>query len=444
MRQKKSIGVGLMGAGVVGSGVARALQEKGEALAEEVGSNLELRRILVREPSKPRPAAVPSELLTSDPQAILADPEIGIVIELIGGEHPALVYIREALLAGKSVVTANKEVIAKHGLELGQTARQHGVSLLYEASVGGGIPLLLPLSQSLPANEISAIYAIINGTTNYILTRMSAEGVSFGHALRKAQELGYAEADAANDIEGTDAAFKLAILATAAFRTPVRPEDIYFQGITRIGERDFRYAKELGYEIKLLAIAKKADGSIEARVHPVLIPMDFLLAKVDGVYNAIQIEGDLVGKVLFYGEGAGSSPTTSAIVADVILAAKAIMRQDESQSRAPSLAETMSPVSAASQAVKAVKPISELETRYYLRMSVVDSPGVLAQISKVLGDRSISISSVIQKEADAATQTAEIVIMTHPAREQFMQQALEEMEKLVAVKEICNFIRVEG
>ena len=445
MGEKKSIGVGLMGLGIVGGGVAKTLLEKDRAIAEEIGCPPVLKRILVRNLSKPRSLVIDQHLLTVDPQEILADPEIGIVIEVIGGEDPALGYIKQALLSGKSVVTANKEVISKHGLELLSIAQQKGVDLLYEASVGGGIPLLLPLRQGLLANEISAIHAIINGTTNYILTQMSAEGVSFAAALRQAQELGYAEADATNDIEGIDAAYKLAILATAAFHSNVCPEDVYCQGITRLAERDFRYAQELGYEIKLLAIAKKGNGSIEVRVHPAFIPMDFLLAKVGGVYNAIQIEGDLVGKVIFYGEGAGSLPTASAIIADVIAAAKNIMQEKEPGPRTlPPGSESASPTTSPSFPVRTVKPISELETRYYLRMSIADSPGVLAQIAKILGDRSISIASVIQKEADAATQTAEIVIMTHPAREQFMQQALAEMEKLPVVREISNFIRVEG
>ena len=432
MRERKSIGIGLMGLGVVGGGVAKALLGKDKAIAEEIGCPLTVRKVLVRNLSKPRSVEVDPHILTVDPQGILADPEIDIVIEVIGGEHPALEYIKQALLNGRYVVTANKEVIAKHGSQLLEIAQERGVDILYEASVGGGIPLLLPLKQGLLANEISAIYAIINGTTNYILTRMSTEGMSFPAALKQAQELGYAEADATNDIEGIDAAYKLAILATVAFHTVVCPEDVYFQGIARLSEHDFRYAKELGYEIKLLAIAKKGDGSIEVRVHPAFIPDDFLLAKVGGVYNAVQIEGDLVGKVLFYGEGAGALPTSSAIVADVIAMARSISsgRKNSAQLRFPR--------------PKAIKPISDLETRYYLRMSVADRPGVLAQIAKVLGDRSISISSVIQKEADVATQTAEIVIMTHPAREQFMQQALKEVEKLPVVKEICNFIRVEG
>jgi homoserine dehydrogenase len=423
---KKSIGVGLMGLGTVGGGVAKALLEKDRVVAEAVGCPVVLRKILEQ-----RPVSVEPRLLTTDVREILTDPEIDIVIEVLGGEHPAVDYIQEALLSGKHVVTANKEVIAKHGAELQAMAKDKGLALQFEASVGGGIPLLLPLQHGLLANEISTIYAIINGTTNYILTRMSQERMGFGEALKKAQELGYAEADPTNDVEGRDATYKLAILASAGFHTTVRPEQVYCEGISRLAEPDFRYAKELGYEIKLLAIAKQAGGVVEARVHPVFIPEDFLLAKVSGVYNAIQVEGDLVGKLIFYGRGAGAQPTSSAVVSDVIAVGQSIA----SGKKVPSVMRRAQP--------KPVRPVSELETKYYLRMSIADRPGVLAQIAKVLGDRSISIASVIQKEADVATQTATIVIMTHPAREEFMQRALAEMKKLPAVTEICNLIRVE-
>jgi len=423
---KKSIGVGLMGLGTVGGGVAKALLEKDRVVAEAVGCPVVLRKILEQ-----RPVSVEPRLLTTDVREILTDPEIDIVIEVLGGEHPAVDYIQEALLSGKHVVTANKEVIAKHGAELQAMAKDKGLALQFEASVGGGIPLLLPLQHGLLANDISTIYAIINGTTNYILTRMSQERMGFGEALKKAQELGYAEADPTNDVEGRDATYKLAILASAGFHTTVRPEQVYCEGISRLAEPDFRYAKELGYEIKLLAIAKQAGGVVEARVHPVFIPEDFLLAKVSGVYNAIQVEGDLVGKLIFYGRGAGAQPTSSAVVSDVIAVGQSIA----SGKKVPSVMRRAQP--------KPVRPVSELETKYYLRMSIADRPGVLAQIAKVLGDRSISIASVIQKEADVATQTATIVIMTHPAREEFMQRALAEMKKLPAVTEICNLIRVE-
>jgi homoserine dehydrogenase len=423
---KKSIGVGLMGLGTIGGGVFKALSERDKTIAEATGCPVVLRKVLEK-----RPVAIEPRLLTKDVREILTDPEIDIVIEVLGGEHPAVDFIKEALLAGKHVVTANKEVIAKHGAELLAIAKDKGVALQFEASVGGGIPLLLPLQHGLLADELTTVYAIINGTTNYILTRMSQERIGFGEALKKAQELGYAEADPSNDVEGRDATYKLAILASACFRTAVRPDQVFCEGISRLAEPDFRYARELGYEIKLLAIAKQAGGVVEARVHPVFIPEDFLLAKVSGVYNAIQVEGDLVGKLIFYGRGAGAEPTSSAILSDVI----AIGQSIASGKKVPSVMRQTH--------LKPVRPVSELQTRYYLRMTVADQPGVLAQIAKILGDGSISIASVIQKEADEAKQTAVIVIMTHTAREESMQRALAEMRKLPAVREICNLIRVE-
>lgn len=428
---KERIGIGLLGLGVVGGGVAKALRRKGETIARQAGSPLEIKGILERDPAKGPRLNIEPGLLTTEAQEIINNPEIDIVIEALGGDSPAWEYIRDAILTGKHVVTANKEVMAKHGVELLTLAAEHEVNLLYEASVGGGIPLISPLKQDLLANDISAIYAIINGTTNYILTRMGKEGLDFATALKQAQELGYAEADPSNDVNGTDAAYKLAILATLAFHIDVRPEDVYHEGISRLAPRDFRYAKELGYAIKLLAIAKKEDHSLQVRVHPVFIPEDILLAKVDGVFNAVQIEGDLIGKVLFYGEGAGALPTSSAIIADVIYSAQAI-----NLGLSPSLKLWL-------HRNKVVKPISEIETRYYLRMTVADRPGVLAQIAKTLGEHLISISSVIQKETDRMAKTAEIVIMTHPAKEAAVQKALNEMAALDVVKEISNFIRVE-
>jgi homoserine dehydrogenase len=336
------------------------------------------------------------------------------------------------LEAGKYVVTANKEVIAKHGAELRALAHERGVDILYEASVGGGIPIIAPLKRDLLANEITAISAIINGTTNYILTSMSREGSDFEPALRRAQELGYAEANPANDIEGVDAVYKLAILASLAFHADIRPDDVYREGITRLSARDFRYARELGYAIKLLALARRDGSQVQVCVHPALLHEDDLLAKVDGVLNAVQVEGDLVGRVLFQGQGAGSLPTSSAIVADVLDAARSVVGGP---------LERLSP---SPQQVASVRPMSELRTRYYMRMVVSDSPGVMGRIASVLGDHQISIASVIQKEADEQAQTAEIVIMTHEAQEKAVQQALQEVERLAVVVEIGNFLRVGG
>jgi homoserine dehydrogenase len=335
----------------------------------------------------------------------------------------------QALRNHKYVVTANKEVMAKHGPRLLALAREHGVDVLYEASVGGGIPIIAPLKRDLLANDITAVSAIINGTTNYILTAMSREGADFDDALRRAQELGYAEPDPANDVEGEDARYKLAILASLAFRAPVKRDDIYREGITRLTARDFRYAAELGYAIKLLALAHRREGGVQARVHPVLLPVDAPLAKVDGVLNAIQVEGDLIGRVNFQGPGAGF-PTTSAVIADILDAAQSVIG-----GRRPSYARPESDA--------AIVAMSELVTRYYIRLTVVDQPGVLAQIATKLGDAQISIASVIQKEANPTSNTAELVIMTHEAREASMQDALTAVAGLSVVQQIGNFIRVE-
>jgi homoserine dehydrogenase len=321
--------------------------------------------------------------------------------------------------------------MAKHGYQLSSLARKHKVDLRYEASVGSGIPLVSPFQQDLAANRISTIHAILNGTTNYILTRMAEEGLDFDATLKQAQKLGYAEANPANDIEGTDAAYKLVILSNLAFRTRFTPRHVHREGISSIAARDFLYAREFGYAIRLLAIAKRDDDKVEMRVHPVFVPRDSQLAKVDGVYNAVEIETDLAGKLVLYGEGAGALSACSAVMADVLAIARNISRGANNVPEL-SLNERVS-----------VRPISELKTRYYLRLNAPDRPGVLSQISKVLGDNAISISSVIQKEGDLATQTATIVIMTYPARERGMQKALRQLKELPEVSEVSNFIRVE-
>jgi len=426
-----AVQIGLLGLGVVGSGVALALSEKRARLAEQVGCPLEIRRVLVRDLGKPRTPGVPRAALTTDVGAVLDDPAIMVVVELMGGEQPALSYVRTALERGKHVITANKEVMAKHGPELQALAARHDVALHYEASVGGGIPLIAPFRQSLLANEISAVHAIINGTTNYMLTKMAREGIEFAQALEEAQRLGYAEADPSYDVEGTDAAFKLAILAGLAFHTRVSPEQVYREGITRLSARDFRYARELGYAIKLLAIAKRVNGAVEARVHPTFIAGDRLLGQVDGVFNAVEVDGDLTGRIMFYGRGAGSLPTTSAVVADLIEVARVVSRGGKM------------PPAAAPNAGLAIQPMDAVRSRYYVRMTVGDRPGVLAQIARELGDVAISIASVIQKESDAAAQVAEIVLMTHLAAESAMQAALAALRGVAGVVDIGSVIRVE-
>jgi homoserine dehydrogenase len=428
---KNAIGIGLLGLGTVGSGVVEVLATRADSLAEQAGLPLILKKVLVHNVNKRRSVKVSSSLLTSHPEEVLAHPKVDIVIELIGGEHPATEYIERAITSGKHIVTANKEVMAKHGYELFSLARKHNTDLRYEASVGSGIPLISSFQRDLAANKISAIQAILNGTTNYILTRMAHEGLDFVTTLKQAQKLGYAEADPANDIEGTDAAYKLVILSNLAFGAKFVPQDVYCEGISNIAARDFLYAKEFGYAIKLLAIAKRDNDKVEMRVHPVFIPQDSQLAKVDGVYNAVEVETDLAGKLIFYGEGAGSLRASSAIMADVLAIARNIYR---GVNNVPELR--------LNQRVT-IKPMSELKTQYYLRLNATDRPGVLSQISKVLGDNSISISSVIQKESDPVAQTAIIVIMTYPAKEKGMQKALRQLRQLPEVNEVSNFIRVE-
>jgi len=436
MARKDQIQIALLGLGVIGSGVARTLLEKGPAYADQLGLHLNLRRILERDLYKADGVPVDRRLVTDDSRVVLDDEAVDIVIEVLGGERPAYDFIKEALSSGRYVVTANKEVMAKHGLELLALAQEHGVDILFEASVGSGTPVIGPLRRDLSANQITSIRAIINGTTNYILTRMSKEGLDFQEALSQAQALGYAEAEPSNDLEGIDAAYKLAILASLAFHTHVRPDDVYCEGITSLHARDFRYAQELGYGIKLLAVARTEEDGVDARVHPSFVPKEELLANVDGVLNAVQVEGDLFGRVLFQGPGAGPFPTASAIVADVIDAAHSVAEAKAGRrgGRLPWRGGRPLPI----------RPVAELTTRYYLRMEVADQPGVLAQIARCFGDHGVSIASVIQKESDEVAQTAELVIMTHIAREESVQKTIREVGKLAVVSRIGNLLRVES
>lgn len=431
MDNSGKIGVGLLGLGVIGSAVARSLIQKSERLAQQVGRPVVLCGVAERDLAKHKASIVPAHLLTTDATDVLDNHEVEIVVELIGGQKPAVDFIRGALMRGKHAVTANKEVMATYGPELIRLAQEQGVNLLYEASVGGGIPIIGPLQKDLLANDITSLHAIINGTTNYILTSMSQEGTDFKTALRQAQQLGYAEANPANDIEGVDAAFKLAILSTLAFHTQVVVSDVYREGISRVSAQDFQYARELGYAIKLLAIARRQDDALTLRVHPALVPQEHLLAKVDGVFNAVEIEGDLVGRVVLHGQGAGPRPTSSAVIGDILEVARGI-----TSGRRPMRQVTLN-------SGLRILPMDELLTQYYARLTVADRAGVFAQIARVLGELDISIASVIQKNADAASQTAEIVLMTHPSKEAHMRQAIREMEPLGVVKEVSSLIRVE-
>ena len=419
-----------MGAGVVGGGVAEILAEKRGDYARQLGRPLVLTRALVRDPRKPRPAVL-AGLVTTDADDVLEDPDVDIVVEVMGGEQPALDYIGRALAAGKYVVTANKEVMAKHGSRLLALAAAKDVDVLFEASVGGGIPIIAPLKRDLLANRILAVSAIINGTTNYILTRMAQDGTEFSAALAEAQKLGYAEADPSNDVDGHDSAYKLAILATLAFGTPVFPDQIFREGIRNVAPVDFDYVAELGYTLKLLAIAKREGDAFEARVHPALVTRGFLISQVSGVENAVRIKGDLVGHAVFAGRGAGAGPTSSAIVADLLDLAHNI--HAGVHARVPVRFDS---------ALK-FRPMSEVVSRYFFRLWVADRAGVLAKIGQVCADTGVSMAAIVQKETDPSAGTAEIVILTHRAREGAMQEALARIAALDVVDRVASFLRVE-
>ena len=431
MPKRSQINLAILGLGVIGSGVARALIDKKDGYAQRVGLPLALRHVLVRDDVKSRAVELDDGLLTTDIDTILNDKSLDIVVEVIGGDQPAYDYISAALSRGCYVVTANKMVMADHGSELLALAHEKGVDILYEASVGGGIPIISPLKRDLSANRIDSLTAIINGTTNYILTVMQKEGVDFDEALRQAQELGYAESDPALDVEGHDAAYKVAILASLAFHTNVRPEQVYRDGITGLSTRDFRYARDLGYVIKLLATARRDENALQVRVHPALLAGDEQLAKVDGVLNAVQVEADLAGAVLFQGAGAGSFPTTSAVIADILDAGQRI-----TQGTPPPIWRYAADVP--------VQPMAELVSRYYIRLEVADHPGVFAEIARCFGDSQVSIASAIQQEVNPTDQTAEIVIMTHPAREKDVEASISNVRGLEVVTDIGSFLRVES
>ena len=430
------INVGLMGLGVVGTGVAAHLLDRWSSLADVAGRSVKLKKVLVRDLALPRDIDLPSGVLTTNAEDILSDPEIHIVVEVMGGTNPAEGYLKQSLAAGKHVVTANKEVMAKSGPELLALARQNGASLLFEASVGGGIPIVGCLMNELAANDIRSIRSIINGTTNYILTRMAHQRTSFEQALGEAQDLGYAESDPTNDIEGIDAAYKLTILASLAYRRPFQHADVFCEGISKLEPQDFRYAQELGYSIKSLAIATLEDGAVQLRVYPAFVPAEHMLAKVDGVYNAVEVDGSLCGQVLFHGMGAGREPTTSAVVGDLI----EVVRRMGNHATPPGTQEEKRPGNGAELTVR---PIGDLQARYYIRLEVADHPGVLAKIAQVLGDGQISIAAVLQRDTHPETESAEIVITTHPAKEASMQNALKAMAGLDQVRRVSNMIRIE-
>ncbi len=424
------IRVGLLGLGTVGAQVAEHLDVRADAIAERTGARVELARVLVRRLDKERAYHPGQSRLTDDADAILEDPSIAVVVELMGGMEPARTYIERAIDAGKAVVTANKEVMAHHGPDLLERAKARGVDVYFEAAVGGGIPLISTFKIDLLANEISRIEAVINGTTNFIIDRMARDGVSFDDALAEAQRLGYAEADPTYDVEGHDAAFKLAIMSSIAFRTRIDPGQVQRHGIRGLDPVDFGYAAELGYAIKLLARARAIGDDLELSVQPTCIPRTHLLAAVHDAFNAVVIEGDLVGTVLLYGQGAGGRPTASAAVGDIIDLVLSLRKGVNNR------------IAVDFSRRRRVRPAAEVSTAAYLRLHVADRSGVLAEVTRILGELDISISSIVQKALIVEHAAAELVILTHPTTEGRLADARARLEALPAVYAVPAFLRV--
>jgi homoserine dehydrogenase len=426
------VNIGIIGFGTVGTGTTKILLENYELLKQRTGISFILKRIADLDIKKDRGIKVPENSLTTNAYDIINDPEIDIVVELIGGIEPAKDFLIKAIKNKKNVVTANKALIATEGNEIFEEVEKNGVEIGFEASVAGGIPIIKILSEGLIANNIQSIHGIINGTSNYILTKMTDEKIEFSAALKEAQRLGYAEADPTFDIEGIDSAHKLTILASLSFGIPFSFNSVYKEGITKITSQDIEFAKELGYKIKLLAITKQSDNEIEMRVHPTMIPSDYMIAKVDGVFNAIYVEGDAVGPTMFYGKGAGDMPTGSAVVADIVDIGVKLVKSQKATVR--------------SQKPKTefkIKNMEDIESMYYFRFSALDKPGVLSKISGVLGNFDISIASVIQKGRRIGG-SVPLVVLTHKARERDVLNALKEIDNLPVVSDKTAFIRVEG
>jgi homoserine dehydrogenase len=431
----KTLSLGLLGCGQIGSAVYSVLARKGKALACETGVRFEVRGVAVRHPRKGRGVRIPSSLLTRDSAKLVRDARIDVIVELIGGTEPARRLVLAALKSGKDVVTANKALLAEHGDEIFACAAKEGRQIFFEASVGGGIPIIKTLREGLVANRIDSIYSIINGTSNYVLTEMFEGRLDFKEALRLAQQKGYAEADPTLDIEGIDAAHKLAILVRLAFGGRVSFRSVYCEGISRIRNEDIAFAEEFGYRIKLLAIAKRDPDGIEARVQPTLLPKDHILANVSGSFNAILLRGDEVGEILLYGRGAGPAPTASAVVSDLVDLAKG-------KAGEPALGISPDRRGAFTRSLR-IKNISSILSRYYLRFHVMDRPGVLSKLSSVLGRHRISISDVIQKERKIGG-VVPLILLTHDAPERELRNAIQAIDRLEVVRGKSQVIRIEA
>ena len=431
----KKISIGLIGFGTIGTGVIKLLRDNGNLISERVGAEICLGKIADIDIRRSRGITVDDSLLTTDAAEILSDPGIDIVVELMGGYEPARTFILDAIRRKKHVVTANKALLATHGDEIFQNAVRQGVNIGFEASVGGTIPVIKTIKESLVANRIRSISAIMNGTSNFILSKMTDEGKSFAVVLKEAQELGFAEANPVYDVEGIDAAHKLAILLSLSYGKRVALDDIHREGITKITEGDIEFARELGYRIKLLAIATMKDREIEARLHPTMVPFDHLLANVNGNYNAFHIIGDAAESIFLYGQGAGMMPTASAVVSDIVDIARDVLK---------GIAGRVPPRVLNEEGIEAIRlrPFDQIKTNYYFRFSAVDRPGVLSRISGILGKNDISIATVIQKGRKQEG-AVPVVMTTYKARECDVCKAIEDIDKLDMVMDKTMLIRIE-
>lgn len=429
--------IGLLGLGTVGSGTVNVLSRNAEEITRRAGRGIQVCCAATRNPHKARDCNTEAIWLTTDPHEVVADPRAEIIVELMGGTDLARTLVLKAIAAGKHVVTANKALIALYGNEIFAAAQKAGVMVAFEAAVGGGIPIIKALREGLAANHIEELAGIINGTSNFILTEMRDKGCGFAEALLDAQHRGYAEANPTFDVEGIDAAHKLTILASIAFGIPLQFELVYTEGIGGITREDIDYAAQLGYRIKHLGIARRVAEGIELRVHPTLIPHRRLIANVDGVMNAVLVKGDAVGPTLYYGPGAGAAPTASAVVADLVDVVRALTSDPEN--RVPHLA--FQPDALAEFPILAME---EVKTAYYLRMRAVDRPGVLAEVTRVFGDQSISIEAIVQKEPAADEKHVPIIILTQPVLERNMNEAIRRIEALEPIEGAVTRIRLES
>lgn len=431
-----SIKVGLIGFGTIGTGVVRVLQKNAALLQQRLGKSLQLAKIADLDIVTDRGVTVAPELLSTDVDEVISNPDVDVVIELIGGYEPAKSFILRAIANGKHVVTANKALMAVHGQEILAAADAQGVEVLFEAAVAGGVPVITAIKENLCANDFSRVLGILNGTCNYILTKMTEDGSDFASVLKEAQDLGYAEADPTFDIEGVDTAHKIALLAALCFGTRVDFNQIYTEGITNVAAIDIQFATQMGYKIKLLAIGKNLGEQIEVRVHPTMIPQSYQLSEVDGVFNAVRLSGDFLGPALFYGSGAGMDATASAVMGDVMAISRNIL--SGAKRRTPIMGYRSEQI-----VDLPIRAMSDIVSHYYLRFTTIDATGVLAQIAGILGEYDISIQSMIQPERHTAD-AVPIVIMTHEARESNINQALGKIDQLEIVREPTRLIRVEN